>query len=520
MKKLSKFILSGSVLLASSPIISMTTNKEEVNVDQHKKEMILLSEFFNSDNSEFIKENYESIQKEFKLMKENQEILNFVRTISNFENIENLLNKIMLLNVSLFQKKILVSEYKRFLIREKDKRKETKTGRTWSLTKYIEARNNPNMPDYDVLYKGEHITKNGYDLFTITDNVFEADVSYIAWSNMTILQNFISNAMNKVENMSNKDEFIDSIKITEVDKENEMYDVDYSEFVEKVFNNNPYLSKAYVQMRNLKAKEKNNEIITSLRLIKFLKAANKISVWNFDSYSSFLSTLKSSLGTTFSKIASHPKVVDLLQYIKQVFNVGGGTSRASSLIKLWPGVSTVLSKLTRAYHVVSAGIALIDVFSTVKSDYIDVKALANFVNSTVNVAITSFLMASSTIGAPVAIVALAYFGLEIFLKSYVTGNGKTIYENFNDHGLNDWEYQMKNNRDVMLATALEFSENLKYGVTWKVTDGWFSYPDLYISRSLYNYQQNKFVHISELPYTLLSPNNEFNFGNKIKFKKA
>ena len=187
---------------------------------------------------------------------------------------------------------------------------------------------------------------------------------------------------------------------------------------------------------------------------------------------------------------------------------------------MWPGVSTALSKLTRAYHVVSAGIALIDILSTVKSDYIDIKALANFVNSTVNVAITSFLMASSTIGAPVAIVALAYFGLEIFLKSYVTGNGKTIYENFNDHGLNDWEFQMKNNRDVMLATALEFSENLKYGVTWKVTDGWFSYPDLYISRSLYNYQQNKFVHISELPYTLLSPNNEFNFGDKIKFKKA
>ncbi|WP_036452093.1 hypothetical protein [Mycoplasma buteonis] len=59
--------------------------------------------------------------------------------------------------------------------------------------------------------------------------------------------------------------------------------------------------------------------------------------------------------------------------------------------------------------------------------------------------------------------------------------------------------------------------NLQNGVVWKVADGWFSYPKLYISPELkniiglYKYKDYK--------YTLLSEGNGFNFGNKIKLNE-
>ena len=69
-----------------------------------------------------------------------------------------------------------------------------------------------------------------------------------------------------------------------------------------------------------------------------------------------------------------------------------------------------------------------------------------------------------------------------------------------DHSLNDWKYQVKNNFYTLSRIAKEWSYNYKYHITWKVTDGWFSYPRLYIKRG------------SEYSWTRFY---NFNWGDKV-----
>lgn len=94
----------------------------------------------------------------------------------------------------------------------------------------------------------------------------------------------------------------------------------------------------------------------------------------------------------------------------------------------------------------------------------------------------SSLVDLSTIG----LAALGPYGaisaalLELTIKTVPTKNGYTISENTGDHGLNDFKYQMLNNRTNMIRTAASFSENFTHGVSWMVEDGWFSLPKLWI----------------------------------------
>lgn len=91
-----------------------------------------------------------------------------------------------------------------------------------------------------------------------------------------------------------------------------------------------------------------------------------------------------------------------------------------------------------------------------------------------------------------------------------THNGYTVMENMHDHGLNDFRYQLKYNYKNMMGIAKEWSEDYKYGIVWKVTDGWFTVPELYIATQK---DPNHFK------YKNLSPNDEFNWGHHIPFVK-
>ncbi|PAK21238.1 hypothetical protein CJJ23_03100 [Mycoplasmopsis agassizii] len=61
-----------------------------------------------------------------------------------------------------------------------------------------------------------------------------------------------------------------------------------------------------------------------------------------------------------------------------------------------------------------------------------------------------------------------------------TGNGYTVLENMHDHGLNDFKHQMSTNLDNMIKLQVEWSDYYYHGMEWKVVDGWFSTPRLFI----------------------------------------
>lgn len=103
----------------------------------------------------------------------------------------------------------------------------------------------------------------------------------------------------------------------------------------------------------------------------------------------------------------------------------------------------------------------------------------------------------------------------VFKSKNLMNDVEIIDENFNDHGLNDWDFQMKNNEETMYKIAFNFSDNFKKGIVWKVTDWWFSYPELYIAPTN-EYIEDSIKEPSPSSFKHLSPGTNFNFGNKIK----
>lgn len=81
-----------------------------------------------------------------------------------------------------------------------------------------------------------------------------------------------------------------------------------------------------------------------------------------------------------------------------------------------------------------------------------------------------------------------------------------INSNYDDHGLNDWNYQWKYNAFNMTINAINWSEDFTKGIYWKVSDGWFYTPRLEIGT-----QGEGLRNISGKS----SGGNNFNWGKKI-----
>lgn len=210
---------------------------------------------------------------------------------------------------------------------------------------------------------------------------------------------------------------------------------------------------------------------------------------------SFNSDVQKNLGFLVGDVTSIPNTV-ISEVIKKTLN---STTLLNSLAKFssfW-GTSFLSSVITRDWK----------------------NNIANSIGQTAIDVITSSLigkageflfeeLSSSIIAGPVG--AICAQVLKMVIDLIPSGNGHTIGENYDDHGLNDWDYQWKNNAENMLLNAVTWSSEFKSGINWKVVDSWFSTPKLYIQRvssseksSWFSLSGNNFI------------NNDFNWGHKI-----
>lgn len=71
-------------------------------------------------------------------------------------------------------------------------------------------------------------------------------------------------------------------------------------------------------------------------------------------------------------------------------------------------------------------------------------------------------------------------GILLIADFIPSGNGHSLLSNYDDHGLNDWDYQWKANSKRMILNMVNWSYDYRYGIVYKVTDSWFYTPRLEI----------------------------------------
>ncbi|NQZ66356.1 MAG: hypothetical protein HRT99_04065, partial [Mycoplasmatales bacterium] len=118
------------------------------------------------------------------------------------------------------------------------------------------------------------------------------------------------------------------------------------------------------------------------------------------------------------------------------------------------------------------------------------------------------------VGGPLGVVAgaAASFVFDALLNVIPTPNGYSISDNIGDHGLNDFNFQWKENEDVMTKLELEFSENLSHGISWKVDDSLLDTPNLWIRPG--QIASEPWVNVSEV----FGYKKTFVWGEPVRFK--
>ena len=103
------------------------------------------------------------------------------------------------------------------------------------------------------------------------------------------------------------------------------------------------------------------------------------------------------------------------------------------------------------------------------------------------------------------------------LNMFPSANGYTISENMTDHGLNDFKFQRKENKEVMSRLEVEFSERLLHGISWKVKDALLDTPELWIRPG--QSQVEPWQRIDGLGVNIFGgPTSTFSWGNKVRFQ--
>ncbi|RIV16869.1 hypothetical protein [Mycoplasmopsis gallopavonis] len=528
-KRIFKGLFLGSIAIL--PLISQVSLSQNLN-NISKEE--LLKFYKETDYRKFYEDNRNEVEQFFEKAKNNEELNYLLNSLDDSLSIENYLDDISKLNLKDFDKKVLTLEFKRFFKRELIKQREHKTGRTfnkWPIKKFISSKREP-VKVFDtganLKASNKEIIKNGLHMFRITDNVFAKDVSYISWTNEEIVNLFFSRFLNN-DDQAYSSNFIDS----------------------NIFNeNNPNLLE--IELENLESSKSKwrhpflSGIAKALKITYVFenlgkKLENKLNEWTinkpdfleksrngeffifmkyfyangsrkFTSFKHFLEVMKSEMNipaiaakTTTENIFNNPAISKFIQSLKSNFDKTG------KLLSNFKIVSKAFSKFFLSLAIYDLMIGLKEFIENSSTDYINVKSFYNIITYS-SAFMLSLASASNSVPLVGQLVSLAILSLDIALKTIKVGNGHTFYENFNDHGLNDWEYQLKNNFDNMLYWAISYSDNFRKGVTWKVTDGWFSFPDLYIATTE---EENNDFPYWKYKYKWLSPGNEFNFGNKI-----
>lgn len=191
----------------------------------------------------------------------------------------------------------------------------------------------------------------------------------------------------------------------------------------------------------------------------------------------------------------------------------------NNLSMVQSGASTatfILGVLSSYKHEYSLGISMLHSFATgwfasvvleiATADWNDEDAWFDVLSRTVlDLAIFTSVSFITTLHELVGVFCGAtIIFIQAILSFYKVGNGFSVMQNWGDHGLNDWRFQLKNNASNIALIEKHFSNGYTSGIDWKVTDGWFSLPNLYIRTQANNSWLN------------LSPENEFNYGNKIE----
>lgn len=370
----------------------------------------------------------------------------------------------------------------------------------------------------------EYLRQKGNDIWTIKDYKTWDDETTIEWSNERLLIEWLRLINNKQENVVNQTKEI----LTAYSKSSSWSNT-YNE--EKLDAYSELISNPYYYERNIEDKLNLLEVFISNITKDFTSKAEAYTSLAISSITTAVSSstlawkgLKkanmSGYRKTFEKIVKDPKFIRYADSFNDFIDFSASSIfGAKGVLDIIEGEN--ISEKTRN-QIINEAILRInrsnEYLTNFRDKKLEEKKKANEVLGYLSTStdIFSSVLSFASLFAPAA-AAMPFISIGVGILSIIfstlniifnvdSGNGYTIHENWHDHGLNDWRFQLKNNRENLVKIALDHSNGFKDNIQWTVTDGWFTFPELYIK----NLTENK--------DTFLSPGTSFNFGNKIQFR--
>lgn len=492
-KKIKYIFLGSSIITASVATTTLSFKKDNNYVDKEFIKKVL--EDLNYNIEYISKIEYSIGNKIFENLRNNKSVNDLIYSLSFDISKTELIDEIYKLKLKEDEVRLLIYKISSHFSSIKNNSKKTSTI-TYIEKKEVFGINENLVNGVKIVDENfEEIKGSGYHHSYSIDNFFDDDVSYIHWTNRDIFEYFFYKNKDNIE--KNLAEFLES-------NLNDMKDTtkkdDKKDEKKNIFTINfPSVSnrrKIYVDLRAVtKTINQINKLISKSKTIQAIKelVIMQLKQWSPSFGSNSVS----------SKILNS-KAFDFLNKKTGITLDNMKTKAINSL-----------SVATLVFNAASIQKSLIN---AAKKHNLDSKTVYDITGNIIKVVKSALILTigSTGVGLPVAVgIELAYDIFDAIIKTTDLGNGYTIYENFNDHGLNDWDFQMKNNEETMYKIAFNFSNNFKNGVVWKVTDGWFSYPELYIAPT----NENNALRVEEPDTSLfehLSPGTSFNFGNKIE----
>ncbi|MGY6172620.1 hypothetical protein ACW95P_04720 [Candidatus Mycoplasma pogonae] len=470
----------------------LASYKSNDSESKNTEDLNILKSFYNDKTkilSYFKEKDYKKLSNE---AKNNIEILNWIKK-TNYKTKNSIVDDIKTLSelsiskdLKIFMLENLVTKFEMFQKYEKTKEiNPTKTKSRW-LKNYKERKERNYNNDYafwnaekrtgELYYYNNQIIQNGEDYQITWDHMFNDDVTHIGWSTEYIakfrMTQIIKETIDDFTLIKNE---IKPYLKNEVISDEEMlkYFANNKDDLIDVFKNEYQTYEKQKEILNKIDKNVNKRLLkNSDKLIRFQK---KLSGTNFSSVKNAFG-VKAKFSAAINSISKSPKIVATsLKHLATAF---------SGILSIVDGFLEYNSTLSEEKLIIKYGLGAIGV----------VAGVASLVGSAIPVLGALFVLGS--------------IGIQL-LENIKTNNGYTIWENFGDHGLNDWYFQLKNNSNVISQIAHSFSENFTKPIEWKVDDGWFTLPNLFIRTGQGNYKSN---------FIELSPGWEFNYGDKIKLK--
>lgn len=365
----------------------------------------------------------------------------------------------------------------------------------------------------EIKYNGDKLFVNGYNWEYTYDCVWDTDKSYIAWSNQKLLNNIMEVVIPDIQ--KNIDNSFNSEQLVNIhDWKNNI--LTQANLLQMFFDSLEKMSKAQKKaidislttidlIDNISELEKVKDILSAQKYIE--KITNIINSWTkFKSNTKLPEVMIKSIEEIGNRI-----ITSFTDYYRKFKN-----SLAQFKFEI-ANMNTLFKSISYISLALDLKDAVANFWDFMKdyndSAHINMKSLTNTLLGTARV-ICSAISLAGTAFPPAQLIAATFSFVDAIISNWDQGNGYNLYENWHDHGLNDWRFQVKNNFRTLVQIAAKKSDYLQKGIVWKITDGWFSYPDLYIAQQLS--VEDDPAHIPSSNWLWLSPGNEFNFANYVK----